>query len=279
MSKVERTIFSGAEWPLREPHWLVLQLSEGAAYLRGGQVSRELPVGSLVVVPPDSAVNVLASVLGNARLRGFSFKVGSLSGLLTSSERSCLQTDAARECAPYRVLPPSHPLGSRITGLFEKGWSLTLASRLGLMLDFAEWLSPVLARTERQRIDPAERNPKARLNRFLNETPETELVGLSLGEVARHLNCCERHANRLFHQVCGRGFRNYISELRLDRACQMLMHPDYKIVDVALESGHSSLALFNYTFKNRFRMTPTEWRERHLPRERRPARTGAPMAA
>jgi len=93
-----------------------------------------------------------------------------------------------------------------------------------------------------------------------------------MGDIARRLCCCERHASRLFHQVCGTSFRRYLSELRLKRACQLLVHGDHKIIDVALESGHSSLALFNYNFKNRFRMTPTEWRERHVNGESRPAR-------
>jgi AraC-like DNA-binding protein len=79
--------------------------------------------------------------------------------------------------------------------------------------------------------------------------------------------------------VCGTSFRRYLSELRLKRACQLLVHGDQKIIDVALESGHSSLALFNYNFKNRFRMTPTEWRERYLAGESRTAKATLQAAA
>src|SRR5262249_16357230 len=111
-----------------------------------------------------------------------------------------------------------------------------------------------------------------------NQVPESELTQMSLSDLASALCCCERHASRLFHEVCGCSFRKHISELRLNKACQMLSQGKYKIIDVALESGHSSLALFNYNFHNPFRMTPTEWREQHLPiKTTRLARASNPL--
>jgi hemolysin activation/secretion protein len=80
------------------------------------------------------------------------------------------------------------------------------------------------------------------------------------------MRCCERHASRLFREVCGRSFRVYISQLRLKKACQLLLQGNHKIIDVALESGHGSLSVFNYLFKKQFKTTPTEWRDRHLRR-------------
>jgi AraC-like DNA-binding protein len=264
MTKFEKQLFTGAEWALKAPMWTVLQLSSGIAYLHSVSANTELPLGGLIVVPPNSAVMVLASTLAEANLRGCAIKVSSLSGLLTLAERVCLEKGVADECAPFRQVEVSHPLAAWIAEINENGKALNLASRLRLMTIFAEWLGPMLENAARNEKGWDAQNPKTRLRQLINEIPESEIAELSLSDLARTLCCCERHASRLFHEVCGSSFRRYVAELRLDKACQMLSQGNSKIIDVALESGHSSLALFNYNFKNRFRMTPTEWRARHL---------------
>lgn len=268
LSRFEKTLFSGAEWPVQLPHWLLVQLNQGIAYLQGRTSRDELVKSGVAIIPPNSQVTFLASVLGEAQLRGCAVKLSSLTGLLTASERKGLETEAAQGCMPFRQVGGSEPLAQEMARCFLDDQPLGLWRRLGLMQAFAHWVSPWLDRATQRPLAP-ELTPKGRLKQFLDQVPESELAELDLTEVAKHLCCCERHASRMFHEVCGCSFRKYVSELRLKRACQMLVQADYKIIDVALESGHSSLALFNYNFKSRFHMTPTEWRERHLPREPR----------
>ena len=270
LSKFEQTLFGGADWVIQTPNWVMVQLTRGIAYAHARQITNELPVGGIAVVPPNSPVTILASVLGEANLRGCAVKVSSLAGLLTASERMCLETEAVQGCAPFRQAGPDEPLAVRLSQYLDRDTPMNLSARLGVMLGFAEWASPWLEGAGHRRQSACEPTPGIRLKEFLSQKPESELTDLSLGEVARYLCCCERHASRVFHEVCGCSFRKYVSELRLKKACQMLVQADYKIIDVALESGHSSLALFNYNFKSRFRMTPTEWRERHLGRKSRP---------
>jgi AraC-like DNA-binding protein len=90
--------------------------------------------------------------------------------------------------------------------------------------------------------------------------------------MAKLLHCCERHASRLFQEVCGTGFLTYVSELRLKKSCHLLLQSRLKIIDIALESGYGSLAHFNYAFKKRFGTTPTGWRERNTPTQRHTTR-------
>jgi AraC-like DNA-binding protein len=148
-----------------------------------------------------------------------------------------------------------------------------LQDRLGFAHAFSEVLSPYLAEAL-AKGETGRQDAEARLHQFVNQMPESELADLSLTQLAKHLHCCERHASRLFHQLCGCNFRAYISELRLKKACTLLSNPKLKIIDVAIESGHGCLAIFNYRFKKRFAMTPSEWRQRRLPRGRQPARLG-----
>src|SRR5262249_27188612 len=107
-------------------------------------------------------------------------------------------------------------------------------------------------------------NAKGKLRQIISQMPESELASLTIGNLAERMNCCERHASRLFRELCGSSYRSYVSEARLKRACELLRNPKLKIIHVALESGHSSLAFFNDLFKRRFGITPSAWRQRHL---------------
>jgi len=273
MSRFERTLLSGREWPLSTRNWVVLQLSKGIAYVRCSGASKEVPTGGVVLSPPGSSAAILASQIGPATVRGVALCLSSLTGFLTALERQYFETQVAQRCAPFLLLPPGHPLAARLAAFCQPDRSMNLQSRLGFAHTFSEVLSPflgeALAKGETGRQDV-----EARLRQFVNQMPESELADLSLAQLAKHLRCCERHASRLFHELCGSNFRAYISELRLKKACTLLGNPKLKIIDVANESGHGCLAIFNYRFKKRFAMTPSEWRQRRTPRERQPAWSG-----
>lgn len=272
MSRFERTLFSGREWPLSTRNWVVLQLSKGIAYVRSSGTSKEVPTGGMVLSPPGSSASILASQIGPATVRGVALCLSSLTGFLTALERQYFETQVARRCSPFLLLPPAHPLAPRLAAFCQPEHSMNLQDRLGFAQAFSEVLSPYLAEAL-AKGETGRQDAEARLHQFVNQMPESELADLSLAQLAKHLHCCERHASRLFHELCGCNFRSYISELRLKKACTLLGNPKLKIIDVAIESGHGCLGIFNYRFKRRFAMTPSEWRQRRLPRERQPARS------
>lgn len=275
LAKFEKIIPNGAEWTMAAQDWVVLQLSEGVAYVFDSKAGRELPQGGVIVCPPNSRVALTASVLGRAVFRGMAIRVGSLTGFLTSLERQCLETEVARQCAPFLALAPDHDLARRLTQIFAQDQTPALANRLAFAQTFAELVGPQLreALNKGMENEKNQQEAKGRLRQLIGRIPESELSSLSLGELAGQLHCCERHASRLFREECGTSFPSYVSDIRLRKACHLLLQGNRKIIDVALESGHGSLAHFNYVFKMRFHMTPTEWRERQTGPARRPPRS------
>lgn len=274
MSKFERTVLSGTEWRLVTQDWVVLQLSEGIAYAFERNPGKELPRGGVIVIPPKSEVTMTASVLGRAMFRGMAIRVSSLMGFLTALERQCLETEVARQCAPFLSLPAEHALARRVTQMFARDQMPTLSNRLAFAQTFAELVGPQLYEAMNKGRENAknQQDAKGRLRQFISQIPESELSSLSLEELAKLLHCCGRHASRLFREEWGTGFLSYVSELRLTKASHLLLQGNLKIIDVALQSGHGSLAHFNYVFKQRFHMTPTEWRERQAAPPHRAAR-------
>jgi AraC-like DNA-binding protein len=274
LSKFEATVLSGAEWPLMTTDWVILQLCEGSAYAFGNKISKVLPASGVVVCPPKSNVTMMASVLGQAVFRGMAIQLSSLSGFMTALERQCLENEVAQQCAPFLVLPADHPLAKRLVHMFSHNNNMTLSNRLAVAQTFAEMLAPQMCQALQQGQDAekGQQSAKDRLRQFISQMPESELADLSLEQMAKLLHCCERHASRLFQELCGARFLTYVSELRLKRSCHLLLQGRLKIIDIALESGYGSLAHFNYSFKKRFGMTPTGWRERNIPSQRQAPR-------
>ncbi|HEY3856416.1 MAG TPA: helix-turn-helix domain-containing protein [Verrucomicrobiae bacterium] len=274
MLKFERTVVSGAEWQPETQDWLVLQLTEGIAYAFDRNGNKELPPEGVIVCPPNAGLTITASVLGRAVFLGVSIRISSLIGLLTALERLCLEVEVARQFAPYAAVPAEHPLAKRAAQLFARDQAMTMSTRLGFAHAFAELVGPPLTEAigKRKENEQGRQDAKGRLQQFLSQIPESEISNLSLEELSKMLHCCERHASRLFREEFGVGFLAYVSELRLKKACQLLLESDLKVIDVALQSGHGSLSHFNSVFKRRFHLTPTQWREQQAAPPRRPMR-------
>jgi hemolysin activation/secretion protein/AraC-like DNA-binding protein len=86
-----------------------------------------------------------------------------------------------------------------------------------------------------------------------------------LTELAGQLHCSKRHFSRIFSEEFHIPLRARQTELRLQRARQLLLESDAKIINVAFESGYRHLGLFNAMFKKRFGVTPSQWRRQNVP--------------
>jgi AraC-like DNA-binding protein/mannose-6-phosphate isomerase-like protein (cupin superfamily) len=65
---------------------------------------------------------------------------------------------------------------------------------------------------------------------------------------------------RFFKTLTHRTFSDFINEVRIGFACQLLQQTDLSITQVAFESGYSNISYFNRSFRKIHRMTPREFR-------------------
>jgi AraC-like DNA-binding protein len=86
------------------------------------------------------------------------------------------------------------------------------------------------------------------------------LEDLSVTNLAKRLSVSERQISRLFQEHLQCSFRKWTTDLRLDRARSLLGETDLPIIDVAGETGWSSLSHFNAVFRRRMGATPTHYR-------------------
>lgn len=111
---------------------------------------------------------------------------------------------------------------------------------------------------ERRRV----RERREELLEVLNQLETEPLEGVGLATVAHRLGSSERQTSRLFRAELSMTFREFMSELRLKRAKELLRRTQLPVIEVAAETGWRSLAHFTSTFGKRVGMTPSAFRAR-----------------
>ncbi|HEX2861465.1 MAG TPA: AraC family transcriptional regulator, partial [Lacunisphaera sp.] len=84
---------------------------------------------------------------------------------------------------------------------------------------------------------------------------------LSREKVAEFFNRHPNHISRFFHQHTRQNFRSYVNEIRLKRSLQFLSDLRYNVTDVASLCGFTDLQYFIRCFRQRFGLTPGEYRK------------------
>ena len=81
-----------------------------------------------------------------------------------------------------------------------------------------------------------------------------------LAKVAALVHMSEGAFSRFFRSRTGRTFSQFVSELRVGRACQLLATSDLPISEIAWDCGFGNLSLFNRQFRALRGMTPRTYR-------------------
>ncbi len=68
------------------------------------------------------------------------------------------------------------------------------------------------------------------------------------------------YITKIFRKETGMSFKNYIIEKRLDLARKLLQNTDDSVRDISLKVGYDNYSYFTRLFKNRFGVTPVEFR-------------------
>lgn len=85
---------------------------------------------------------------------------------------------------------------------------------------------------------------------------------LSLNLVAASVNMSPNHFSTVFRQEMGRTFIDYLTDTRMNRACQLLRSTGKKTTEIASDVGYNDPHYFSYIFKKTQNMTPRDFRGR-----------------
>lgn len=108
---------------------------------------------------------------------------------------------------------------------------------------------------------PREAQGLARLQQAMANEHLYRREGLTLATLATTLGLGEAALRALInHQLGYRNFNDFLHHYRLQEAAERLAGDDRPVLSIALECGYGSIGPFNRAFKQRFGITPTEFR-------------------
>jgi AraC-like DNA-binding protein len=256
----ELTLQPSGEWSPPAPGWTVVRVAEGLGYwlLDGG--AQELKDGDGFVTTEISHLLLRASQLGPLKLQYFCVQPEFLNGLITVREGHRLEQAEKSPSARVIGFKAADPIGRKFSRLVAQPSRENLTMRSALLQLWSQAVAGVLQAAPTE--DPGHKL-RERFRQLVAQMPDAELAARTLPELAEQLHCSERHFSRLFRAEFGVPLRKRQTELRLQRARQLLTDADAKVSMVAVESGYRHLGLFNAMFKKRFGVTPREWRQQN----------------
>ncbi len=84
---------------------------------------------------------------------------------------------------------------------------------------------------------------------------------ITLEQVAHHVSVSSFYFSKLFRQVTGMTFTEYVNRQRVEWAKRELQHTNRRVTEVAYGVGYQSLSQFNRNFLKFVGLSPTEFRK------------------
>ena len=249
----------GQEWSIAGEGWRFFSVLSGQGYWLSNP-ARSLERGEALMISPITSGTLLASQLSGLTGVYFQFHPDRLTDLLTPVERHFLEAKQTMERLALRHFLATDPLALEFAALAARSSpDASLASRSSILrlIAMAVGIGPAALPEESEKRSSAAERFQALLGRIT----EAEFIRCSVESLSLQCRCSTRHLSRLFRSMFSLSFSARQTELRMQKAAQMLRDTDLRIFQIASECGYRHIGLFNAIFKRRWKRTPTEWRQ------------------
>ena len=212
-----------------------------------------IPAGSVFLVSPNtihsypkqtSRCNSLLLIVDPHLLNG------SVSNLAATTLQSPLWSDPEKKSFVWPMIQYAFEYGKSMS---RDSFVLLLSSIISMIVDNI----PTAASKQSMRIE----------QKILAYCQEHYLEPITTEQIAQALGVGRCHISRTFNNVLQTSFPTYINGLRLNDAIRLLVHTKTPIIDIALQSGFSSVRTFNRIFTEHFGFSPSQCRREHREKE------------
>lgn len=138
----------------------------------------------------------------------------------------------------------------------KKGFGYELRLKACLFEFMGELLTPeMLSKEKKQDIQVLEK-----VKQGIGYIQENYREAISVKELAEVCQFSEYHFMRLFRKYTNMTCIDYINTYRLSSALEELENTDHSITEIAISNGFNTISYFNRLFRQKYGMTPREYR-------------------
>ena len=127
---------------------------------------------------------------------------------------------------------------------------------LELRQQFLQYISELAMEIQSQRKEHVD-DIIAKVLEYINDNYKQDI---SLYDVAKSVNLSYHYLSKIFKDEIGKGFVDYLTELRIEKSMQLLANQRYSIKEICQQIGYNDPNYYCKTFKKVTGMTPTEFR-------------------
>ena len=104
----------------------------------------------------------------------------------------------------------------------------------------------------------------SRINKVLNYISNNYIYEISLDQAAELAGMVSGSFSRYFRRVTGNSFTEFVTRLRIAKACELLAKSDELVGSICYKVGFNNVANFNRRFLDAKGMSPTEYRRQAI---------------
>lgn len=113
------------------------------------------------------------------------------------------------------------------------------------------------------RISDYENLEIAQFNEMVEFVQKDYSRNITVSEIARHGGVCRTKCFSIFSKFSGLSPKEYLNNLRLEKACEILCASGKSILQVSEECGFNSQSYFTLSFSKKYGLTPFAFRQKN----------------
>ncbi len=142
--------------------------------------------------------------------------------------------------------------------------AIIISSAMIMRRRFSRWYSTIeLYNNRRRGVFSVSDENREKLDKTIVYIKENFRSDISREGLAESVGLHYDYFGKLFKIYTGMKIGEYINQLRINEAAELLAASDQKVIDIAFNVGYESLSTFYRVFQSIKGESPTEWQERH----------------
>jgi len=251
-------------------YWTIVYIRKGIGMYILDSDLRALNEGDIIIMPPKVAYSFCASELGDEYnisvdavvLRFDDAWLTTLLSIFKSLNRVILRIRELED--PYAVVGPKWMKMSTALDRLSSG---SPSKEPALMIELLEMLSDEKDLVRILKAIPCDQLTLSQKLEKIDRYIESNVYGkVSLDSVSAYLGMNRTYFCIFFKKHYGKGFADYLNDMRVRKATKLLTDRDMHISDIARECGFKTAPYFTRAFRRSLGMSPAEYRKKSLNR-------------